>query len=274
MAQPALTIDFLGLCAFVTDSADPGRAKHLTVLFLDAQQILPEEGLCRHDSLLVFKGKDFSVAGQETPHYSYHSLEREDVGVWHLRGFHLCLKDTPADQELMFLSSYNKILRMDQLVPSHGTIDSVWSDDDHYPGVSGSLEISSGRIEGLRWSERWRLAPRTAEDGRVIRFLQGVRWTVPNITTLRPQLFAGDEEWIEFQRGSHLILTNLCPLTPRTMGPALDVLTYYELSTETVPSADRYVLHPIDAAQGNEGVPVRPGVDACPPITAYLERDL
>lgn len=279
MAKPWLTIDFKGLCAFVADARNPGYAKKLHVVMLDTDTALPNGGLCRHDPMVVFRGgEDFIQAGKATDHYSFSSLDEEDFGFWKVAGKELTLEsvDTKTRKPLKIAGSFSRVLSFAQINKGAGEVEPKSVKDPGFPGVSSRLTLDHGRVSACRWSDTWGLAPKngTPTPKDWMRFRQVVRWRVyakPLPQAVHFRLSAGKDEWIQLEHRAHIVICNLCPLSPGG-GPAEDLLAYYAFCKHPIPADERYVLHPKPQSSGFAGAgrPVRPGVDACPPLAGYL----
>jgi len=279
MARPWLTIDFKGLCAFVTDTKDPDHATKLHVVMVDTDKAAPKEDLCRHDPMVVFRGdEDFLQAGKATDHGSFSSLDEEDFGFWKVAGKDLTLEhvDPKTQEPLEIDKSFSRVLSFSAINDRDGEVEPKCIEQPNFPGVGARLTLDHGRVSACRWSDSWALAPR---DGKpdpqdFMRFRQVVRWRVfakPTSQAVHFRLSAGKDEWIQLKHRAHVVICNLCPLAPGG-GPAEDLLAYYAFCKHPVQEDKRYVLHPKPQVTGfaGAGYPVRPGVDACPPLAGYL----
>ena len=305
MAKPTLTVDFKGLCAFVANAEHPEAATRLDVVMVAAEVAIP--GLCRHDPVLIFRAKeDFRTAGKDTHHLSFAGVDGKDIGLWDLRGKDLVLdQDDPCTgRPLRLRRSYAEVLSLKHLTEDSGEVDPDWVNGGAFPEIGARLRIEHGSVYGRQWSAKWGLALKdcTPDADDWINFRQVVQWQVtaqPESHYLR--LLASEHEWIEFERGAHVTICNLCPYSAGSLEIADDVLAYYELAPVPLPSEKRFVLHPYKedaepqpgsnesgsgaSAPATEsgfsaeddplgGKFVRPGIEACPPLRAFTKEGL
>lgn len=295
MAGPILTVDFKGLCAFVGNGPTPQTSTSVDVLMFHGEGSKPT--LCRHDPVVLFRSrpgvKSFDRALSNTKHTSFqiHLPElsqkdrNQDIGVWDIAGEHLALEGLQKGsvQPLTFDPTYSEVLNLSQLTGATAHIKKGWLPSDGLPpsSVAARLTIDHGVLSGGadvsagEWAFE-KLPPANPPTAGWLTFRQSVRWEVygnllpaPGFVTLR----AGHKNAVLFEKGAHLSICNLCPLSAGIAGPSKDVIVYYSMAKDKVKASDRLVLYPRPKANpappSNGGFFARPGMDACPPLQAY-----
>lgn len=279
--EPTLTIDFVGLCAFVAhcDPDKPDKPDKVTVLLMDAEKAAPKDGLCRHDPVLVFDKSSFRGAGPDTDHFSFTSLNGKDIGIWNLRGTDLWLELADPDTTTTPLEldcSYHQVLGLETLTGKSNKVNRRWVDGWRVPGAAARLTIEHGRLEANTLSDPW--FPGTAARGpsrMSVQFHQVVRWLIDADAVLEAdglRLSASATEWIllgpqEAGETAKVLISNLCPLSTGNTLVSEDVLAYYDMAFDKVASNNRLVLYRNqNAGPVTQGSNTRPGSDACPPV--------
>lgn len=286
MAEPVLTIDFKGLCAFVSNAEDPKDATHVDVIMLAAEKAISKPKLCRHDPVLVFREKDFERAGDRTQHIAFQTYFSElpqkhrdqDIGVWDLRGESLTLEGEKLPTgKLKIDPSFEEILSLGALTGGDARVLPKWTNGDMPAGVAARLRIDHGVLSGgPHVTGEYGLATLQASPTAWFPFRQSARWEV-YAKPETPFLFlkSGKDEWVQLREGAHILISNLCPLAPGGIEPDVDVLAYYAMAKAKVKVADRLVFHRkpqgLQPPPPPSGFPVRPGASACPPLRGYAE---
>lgn len=274
--DPKLTIDFKGLCAFVADHEDPKQATRLHVAMMGDKE---QNGVCRHDPLVLFRLEDFAAGDSATVHYSSHTVDGQHLGFWPVHGKTLTLDGIklPQAPKVSLRRTYGEVLRIADL--NGGKDGAVVQQHVTKPGkhgVGAVLEIRHGVVSAHTWTdERWAIAPSKATpkpDGYFY-VRQVVRWRIvaPSSSVgAGVTLKAGPHEWIQFTRGAHIVISNLCPFKPEDVKEAEDVLAYYPICKNPLPPPSQNVLHLEGPSSLAAKTLTRPGMDACPPAAAYL----
>lgn len=276
-AQPTLTIDFVGLCLFVADCDRKEDVDRVDVLLIDTDETGQGSHLTRHDPVLFVRQADFAASGpDDRDQIGSTDSQRINFGIWKLRGKRLYLREVSESgkQPLRLEESYGDVLSLSQLTGRSGAVKEAALSGSHARGVSCRLAIEHGSVSGVQISDTWSLAPRTptSEPPKSVTFYQIVRWRVFADPGGEQELFLlatdREDEWLKIREGAHLVVSNLCPLTSGQPNVAVDVLAYYPMATDRVPSQDRLVLWPRESQPG-QGILVRPGSESCPPLTGY-----
>lgn len=276
MSKPKLTIDFNGLWAFVADHRDPAKVTRLHAATVGADPDTKKTGICRHDPIVVFRlQQDFLSAGDDRrDQHSVHTVDGEDLGFWNVRGKSLEIQGVDAAAaKLRLTPSYGELLSIDKLHSNGGILHQKMSQPGKN-GVGALLDIRHGVVSAHgSTDDKWGVAPKKGTPTDYFYFRQIVRWRVvapmePKARSVR--LAAGPNEWIQFQRGAHIVVSALCAFAPGIPKVAEDVLGFYPLCEKPPTSGTENVLHRKAQSTPVGGTFVRPAVDACPPATGYL----
>lgn len=281
--EPTLTIDFVGLCAFVAHG-NPKKPDKVTVLLIDTDKAAPNDGLCRHDPLLLVRAEDL-IAGVGSdegrfasvfPSDEYCKPSEQNIGLFGLRGKELRLENllSASKSSVEPCDSYYNVLSLDKLTRRTAKVQADWVDGTIKHGVAARLEITQGKLFGVRESDEWALARPDSDPGDCwITFQQIVRWEVctqPKDAAGYWTLLLGQNESLELKNPAHLVISNLCPLDGQVAAVAPDILAFYAMAEDFVKPDHRRVLHRRYGARGDDS-PERPGSEACPPVTGWVE---
>ena len=208
--KPILTVNFVGLIAFVVERKD-GCVERVYVLLLDPIELLPGLELCRHAPLLVWEdrivdkdgakqrrglrgkereGYDLSFQWHESGSEKWNSENREvlkrNFGQWDINDLNLELAGVEPDDRRVRLDdqSFGKILGLDRLDSPEARIERRWLPEpgDVRPpkGIAAAFKIEHGRLSGWDLSDPWKLA-REGEgnsDLPYIQFFTTIRWEI------------------------------------------------------------------------------------------------
>jgi hypothetical protein len=280
---PLLTLQMRGLMLFVEEKVEERRTAR--VLLLDAGQMSPSQGLCRHEPLLIFPS---SALHASSVIHSDHE-ERHFGGVvpamkkglifegFRLRGMSLDLNVAPTG--VQFAPSYKSILGFDRLAPG------LDLDPDRLAPRKSSLVCAAATFTAgdLAVSEtkdpakeHWVLAADELSQptGPAEAFATEVQlaYSVPTtvdstkfdpIVVLVEDVRTARVSRLAFKPGSIVGLSSFCGSDGRPPRKERDMLAYYDLLQKPPRIRDRKVLHYI---KGNIG----PSGSACPPARAEL----
>jgi len=274
--RPTLTIDFKGICAFVADAEKAKDATRIRVAMMDREHA--KGPVCPHEPIVVFRlEEDFLTASGPEFHRSVSTADGKNLGFWSVTKQALSVEDVdPALKgSLVVDRTYDEILKIADLNDGDGRVDAASVSKPGSHGVSAILDIDHGRVRALRWSDvRWGIAPETGNPQptgyNYIR--QIVRWEIqaPKASGSRGLRLSNGSDWIQLQKGAHIVISDLCPFEAGDVTIAQDVLAFYPFLKNPLPSGQRNVLY-LEGSHGpNSSTPVRPGVDACPPATGVL----
>jgi len=277
--EPTLTIDFVGLCAFVAHRAPnrPDTVDRVTVLLMDAEKAAPNDKLCRHDPLLLVRGKDLhETDGSEEDRFSSVFPPDQNIGLFGLQGKELRLDNVlPGSETPLELGKcYENIISLDRLTEKTAEVQGDWVNGTIKSGVASRLEITHGRLSGVKESGEWALdLPNGKPGSGWFTFQQIVRWEVfarPAGPQAYWMLRLGQDEWLEIKPSAHLVIGNLCPLGGQAPAVAPDILAFYAMAKDSVKPDQRLVLHPRNGGGAGGGSSARPGSEACPPVSGWV----